>query len=389
MWQSLIVILGLFLFIPGTEVPLFDWDEINFAEAAREMIVTNNYLRVQIDYLPFWEKPPLFFWLQSVSMHLFGVNEFAARFPNIICGLATLLVLFQIGKSLKGIEFGLLWSLTYAGCFLPQFYFMSGIIDPVYNLFVFLSLYQLYQAFIKTKKGLHFVLSGAFLGLAVLTKGPVAILIFGICLVLFDLFYNNRNFLTAFYKEAVLVKGSMGLLLSFILVCTIYYGTEYVRNGSWFFENFYNYHLRLLQTEDAGHGQPFYYHFLVLLIGCLPASVLLFGSVFKSPFQDTDDALQFRGLMVILLMVVLIVFSIVKTKIIHYSSLCYFPVTFLSTYYLHSVLAHQYKWSRYLPVFLLLTGLLFSFVLWVIPFGMTNLDLVVPYIHDPFVFFYR
>ena len=42
-------------------VHLFDWDEVNFAEIAREMIVTKNYLNVQINYQPFWEKPPLFF----------------------------------------------------------------------------------------------------------------------------------------------------------------------------------------------------------------------------------------------------------------------------------------------------------------------------------------
>ena len=40
--------------------PLFDWDEINFAESAREMIVSGNYFQVQINYQPFWEKPPLF-----------------------------------------------------------------------------------------------------------------------------------------------------------------------------------------------------------------------------------------------------------------------------------------------------------------------------------------
>lgn len=45
------------LFIPFLgQVHLFDWDEVNFAECAREMLVTKNYLRVQIDFQPFWEK---------------------------------------------------------------------------------------------------------------------------------------------------------------------------------------------------------------------------------------------------------------------------------------------------------------------------------------------
>lgn len=62
--------LGFLLFLPWLgNVHLFDWDEINFAEAAREMIVSSNYLSVQIDFWPFWEKPPLFIWLQALSMN--------------------------------------------------------------------------------------------------------------------------------------------------------------------------------------------------------------------------------------------------------------------------------------------------------------------------------
>ena len=64
-----LLLLGAVFFIPllGTG-HLFDWDEINFAESAREMIASGNYSRVQIDYAPFWEKPPLFFWLQVLCM---------------------------------------------------------------------------------------------------------------------------------------------------------------------------------------------------------------------------------------------------------------------------------------------------------------------------------
>ena len=61
--QLSIILLGLLLFLPGLgNVHLFDWDEINFAESAREMINSGNYLTVQINFEPFWEKPPLFIW---------------------------------------------------------------------------------------------------------------------------------------------------------------------------------------------------------------------------------------------------------------------------------------------------------------------------------------
>jgi len=67
-------------------VHLFDWDEINFAESAREMLVTGNFTQVQINYQPFWEKPPLFFWLQALSMQIFGVNEWRLVFPMPFLG---------------------------------------------------------------------------------------------------------------------------------------------------------------------------------------------------------------------------------------------------------------------------------------------------------------
>ena len=84
------------LFIPFLgDVYLFDWDEINFAEAAREMLVTGDWLNVRINYEPFWEKPPLFIWLQVISMKIFGINEFAARFPNALAGLVTISILYS------------------------------------------------------------------------------------------------------------------------------------------------------------------------------------------------------------------------------------------------------------------------------------------------------
>jgi 4-amino-4-deoxy-L-arabinose transferase-like glycosyltransferase len=140
--ELIIGVLAALLFIPFLgNVHLFDWDEINFAECAREMFINKDYGRVYINFLPFWEKPPFFFWLQVLSMHLFGVGDFAARFPNAICGIVTLLVLFKIGQRLLSDTFGLIWALMYAGSILPNLYFHSGIIDPWFNLFIFLSLY--------------------------------------------------------------------------------------------------------------------------------------------------------------------------------------------------------------------------------------------------------
>ena len=85
---------------------LFDWDEVNFAECAREMIQTGDYSQVMINFVPFWEKPPLFIWMQAISMKAFGISEFAARLPNVFAAFFTFLFLFKAGKELKNPKLG-------------------------------------------------------------------------------------------------------------------------------------------------------------------------------------------------------------------------------------------------------------------------------------------
>ncbi|HEY9178202.1 MAG TPA: glycosyltransferase family 39 protein, partial [Flavipsychrobacter sp.] len=111
----IIAVIASILFFPLLgQVHLFDWDEINFAECAREMMVTDNYLQVQIDYRPFWEKPPLFIWMQVMAMKMFGVGEYGARFPNALVGVITLLVLFYAGRRIVNEKMGLWWAALYA-----------------------------------------------------------------------------------------------------------------------------------------------------------------------------------------------------------------------------------------------------------------------------------
>ena len=68
------------------------------------MIVSGNYFQVQIDFEPFWEKPPLFIWMQVISMKIFGVGAFAARFPNVVVGMCTLASLYLQGARLTAWE---------------------------------------------------------------------------------------------------------------------------------------------------------------------------------------------------------------------------------------------------------------------------------------------
>jgi 4-amino-4-deoxy-L-arabinose transferase-like glycosyltransferase len=376
-YPILIFIVSACLFLPFLgNVPLFDWDEINFAESAREMLLTGNYRKVQIDFEPFWEKPPLFFWLQTLSMSVFGINEYAARFPNAIFGILTTLSVYYIAKKHYNSQFGMIWSMCYTGSILPHFYFKSGIIDPVFNFFIFTGLYflartlheitkhnklKLSQKTAKTEPKTtensanhsikYAAFSGILIGLAILTKGPVGFLVPFICYFVYAITVKFKNI---FEWKSVLVFG-----ICILIICMAWFGLDLWENGIWFLSTFIAYQIELFTQPVAGHDQPFYYHFIVVFFGCFPISIIALPYLFpkkylpypikggikwyfwqKKPENSinstnkgtlTEDTLadiekfNLEKWLLILFWVVMILFSLSTTKIVHYSSLTYYP----------------------------------------------------------------
>lgn len=379
-YPLIIVISAIFFFIPFLgSVHLFDWDEINFAESAREMIVTGNFSRVQIDFHPFWEKPPLFFWMQALSMKLFGINEFAARFPNAVIGILTLLTLYFIGKRLYDEKFGLIWALAYLGSFLPHIYFKSGIIDPFFNFFIFLSVIFLAKSIRDNgeNKGLKYAfLAGISIGLATLTKGPVGLLIAGISVLVY--------WATMKFKRISSWKNILLFSISCLIITSLWFVPEMINNGFWFIREFLKYQADLFLKPVAGHSGPIYYHFLVVFLGCFPISVLALPVFFRKDAGSGDKGKYFLRWMLILFWVVMILFSVVKTKIVHYSSLAYFPLSYFTAYYVYELVNGRNTFKKYLVWILLVTGTIFSIILIGLPLIGRYKDLITPYIKDEF-----
>ncbi len=355
-YQLLIFIGAILLFVPfiGNN-HLFDWDEINFAESAREMILSKDYLTVMIYFEPFWEKPPFFIWLQVLSMKVFGVNEFAARFPNAVCGIFTLLLLYNFGKRLWNARIGFLWAIVYASSFLPFVYFKSGIIDPWFNLFIFSSIYYWVRAIMNDRfkyEWRNIFLAAFMLGLALLTKGPVAILIFGFVALVVFVYYRFK-----------LKLSSLSVSLFFFVFVIV--------GGAWFIlqalsgnfdtiVEFVEYQIRLFSTQDAGHGGFPMYHFVIILFGVFPASIFAIqGHKFQEKFINKNNKV-FHIAMVSLLWFVLILFSIVKTKIVHYSSMAYFPVTYLAAYSIDKICKREYRYALWQKILLVSIGSLIA-----------------------------
>lgn len=367
--------LSLFFFIGLGLVHLFDWDEINFAESAREMIKSGDYMRVQINYQPFWEKPPFFFWLQVVAMKLFGITEFASRFPNALFGLLYLITFFYIGKKHFNQRFGVIWALLFFGSLLPHLYFKSGIIDPVFNYFIFMSIYFMLLVVGKSEEKIvrYAILAGIFSGLSVITKGPVGFLLLGLT---FTVYIAVKRF-RVFPK----VKYILLFLVGFLIIVCSWLSIELYQNGYDIMLQFIQYQLELFSSGVAGHEQPFYYHFVVVFIGCFPISILALPSFMKSKEETPYDI---RTWMLCLFWVVIIIFSITTTKIIHYSSMTYIPLSFLATFYVHKVLTHELEIKKYVRTLFLILGILLGIIFMALPVILMYKELLYPYINDQF-----
>jgi 4-amino-4-deoxy-L-arabinose transferase-like glycosyltransferase len=372
--------LGAIFFIPFLGgVHLFDWDEINFAECTREMMNMGDYLRVYINYAPFWEKPPFYFWLQALAMRAFGVGEFAARLPNAICGIITLTVIYNIGERLYNKKFGLIWALSYFGSILPFLYFKSGIIDPYFNLFIFLGLYffilfcwkkEGYSSIkLRRDKYTYLVIAGLFIGFGILTKGQVAYLIFVLTLGVYWIIQKFRFF----------VNVPQFLLLTVVAAAVMltWYGVETAVHGSWFVIEFTKYQYRLFSTPDAGHKGFFGYHFVVLFLGCFPASIFCIHTFFTRS-QSLIYQKDFRLWMTILFWVVLILFSVVKSKIVHYSSMCYFPLTFLAALSIYNIITGKEKFNKWLKAGLIFITTIYCIATIALPFLAMEPEMIKP-----------
>ncbi|MFM2376957.1 MAG: Undecaprenyl phosphate-alpha-4-amino-4-deoxy-L-arabinose arabinosyl transferase [Bacteroidota bacterium] len=316
---------ALVCFLPSLGMaPLFDWDEINFAESAREMLVTGNYFQVQIDFKPFWEKPPLFIWMQALSMKIFGVTAFAARLPNALVGVCTLMALYIQGSRLRGRNYGKVLTALYLVSLLPFLYFKSGIIDPTFNFFIFMGVMKI-VAFERApqgqKPGTAPLWAGFWIGVATLAKGPVALLVPGLVYVLYKLIWDRRNIPWIALVQFTVVYGLVVLSWFGSIILFTEDGWETVRK-------FMAYQAELFSQAVAGHEQPFFYHFLVFLLGCFPLSAFAFRGMGLRGLPPSD--LVLRNMMLVWFWVVLILFSIVRTKIVHYSSMLYFPGAFLA-----------------------------------------------------------
>jgi len=173
-------VFGAYVFLDGLgELPLYGWDESVYAEAALHMVNSGKWVIPQIEgghgvleLHPYIRKPPLAIWGQALSMHIIGINEFAARLPSAIAGLLTSIVVYLMGRDM----FDKLTGFVAATVFLsiPYTYYGFNMVrhastDSLFVLFGTLATYSAYKVYDGFPKYMY--LGGLTASLAFLSKG--------------------------------------------------------------------------------------------------------------------------------------------------------------------------------------------------------------------------
>ena len=171
---ALLLIASIFL-LTNLSYPLIDRDETRYAEIPREILATGNWVLPQLNFQTYYDKPPLLYWLCAISYKLFGVSEAAARLVPALAALATLAATMWFGSRTFGKQVGLLSGvvllLSVGFVFASRYLLLDGLLA----LLVALSLFTAHEAIRGDKLKISWwLLSGVCVGLAFLTKGPLA-----------------------------------------------------------------------------------------------------------------------------------------------------------------------------------------------------------------------
>jgi 4-amino-4-deoxy-L-arabinose transferase-like glycosyltransferase len=179
LWTAIALLVTVRLVTLGV-YPVMDSTESRYAEIARKMLETGNWLTPQIAYgVPFWGKPPLSTWLSAMSMAAFGVNEFAARLPSLLLMVGCGALVFMLGRFRAGRDAALLASAFFATTGLV---FIAGgavMTDETLALGTTLSMVGFWIAVHGSPQRRRVAGLAFFAGLAVgmMAKGPIALVL--------------------------------------------------------------------------------------------------------------------------------------------------------------------------------------------------------------------
>jgi 4-amino-4-deoxy-L-arabinose transferase-like glycosyltransferase len=274
--------LGLsFLFLYGSQVlPLLGPDEPRYTQVARQMFESGDWITPRLGEHPWFEKPVLLYWLMSLSFALFGVNEFAARFPSVLAALFCVFLVYRIVKKVTGENRAFLCAMVLGTSAFIVGFAHAATFDMLLTVCVTASLFYFFEYFAIDQQPWKIYSAYTFCGLGILAKGFVAPAV--ICLAAGIYWLLQRGWRTKmhFLIGMLIVCGVAGIWL---IPVTLIHGTRF------WDDFFFQHHLQRYTTSQFHRSEGFLFYFPILALGMFPWT----GAIFCSFRNKNEKLIQF------------------------------------------------------------------------------------------------
>jgi 4-amino-4-deoxy-L-arabinose transferase-like glycosyltransferase len=326
-WQyvlALMIVCAVPFLLSLGNIPLIDPDEGRYAEIPREMLERGDFITPTLNYVKYFEKPPLLYWLNAASLKLFGLNEFAARLPSALSGLATVLATYIIALKLfdrRTALFAALILTTAAG-----FVLQSRII--LTDMLLTFCLTSALGSFIvaarqeeRHRGGATWYLFYLFCALAVLTKGLIG-LVFPAGIIFFYMLIAGE------WRLLIRMRLVSGILL-FLAITAPWFVAVSLKNPE--FARFFFIHEHFERFTSTVHGryQPFWFFVPVLLGTMLPWSFFIPGSLGRAWRDRHHESGRAALFMLIWSVLIFLFFSKSGSKLVPYMLPIFPPLAIL------------------------------------------------------------
>lgn len=287
-WLTLGLLCFLLFFIGLGNYPLFDVDEPRYAEAAREMLESQNWVTPYFNYVVRYDKPVFFYWLVAMAYTVFDVSEFAARFWSALSATLMTLGVFLFGKHWVSRRFGLMAALIFATSIEVVGVGRASITDMTLSFLMGATTLSLFMIPHQSRK--WWLVAGFFSALACLTKGPVGIVLPGGVLFLYA--WWTRQWKATFLTLWFLAGLAVWAVLTFP-----WYILAYQENGMAFLDALFLHNITRFSGTVSGHYQPWWFFYAVIAVGFLPWSIYLPAAVrwFWQAWREPDKMTTEHG----------------------------------------------------------------------------------------------
>jgi len=318
-WIVLAVItLGAFIcFLPGLNAyGMLDPTDSFFFEVPREMIECRHYVTALYNYVDWLDKPAFPFWLTIISYKLFGINDFAARLPAAISGIILVVATYIFTLKKIGRRAGILSALILSGS--PLFLIVGHVAlsDEALSMLFGMSMLFIGSALSSHTQKIN-LLGYLFLSLAVLCKGPIAlILVLGTVFLYLLVVSNSLNMV----KESLSKLKPITAVLILLGFCLPYYYLAHISTAGAFTDRFFfKQNLGRLQGK-VNHLEPVWFYVPVFFAGYFPwCFYWLFSIPWLKRFLTHRFALTERQKFIIFclcwFLVVGVLFTLVPTRL--------------------------------------------------------------------------